>query len=201
VAGVGAKTLAALRRAVPPAAAQAQRDGAGEAGAPAQVPAPLAAPPAASAPADTPPEPAPPAPSAAGTAASAADDTLAELAAAAEGLLVPSESDHPFTPFRWEGAGPLTPAALLAHLGLPPETPVEVRTLESFFAPLSQPADWMDDSERATIARFAALRDHIAATLTGAAVYYVGETKITVIIAGQDPAGRSVGLQTTLIET
>ncbi len=134
-------------------------------------------------------------------AASDADDALAALVAAADGLLVPSESEYPFTPFEWEGAGSLTPEALLAQLGLPSETPVEVRSLESFFGPLSQTADWMGDQERAQAARFAALQNQIASTLTGAKVYRIGERKITVIIAGESAAGRTGGLRTTVIET
>lgn len=129
------------------------------------------------------------------------EDTLAELVAAADGLLVPSESDNPFEPFRWEGSGPLTAEALVAHLGLPAETPVETRSLEKFFAPLSQSADWMDERERAQAARFGQLRELMAEKLRDPQVYRVGRTKIAVIIAGQDAAWQTVGLRTTVIET
>ncbi|HWQ15685.1 MAG TPA: nuclease A inhibitor family protein, partial [Roseiflexaceae bacterium] len=142
-----------------------------------------------------------PAPDRAPTAAPAPGGALAAIAAAAQGLLVPSESDYPLVPFRWEGQAPLTPAALLAHLGLPPDTPVETRTLEAFFDPLARTADWMDEGQRAQAARFAALRDLIAARLRDVVVYRVGRVRITVLIAGQDAAGATVGLRTTLIET
>ncbi len=130
-----------------------------------------------------------------------ADDTLAEIAAAADGLLVPSESDYPLEPFRWQGEGPLTPDSLRAHLELPPDAPVETRTLDAFFGPLARVADWMDEEQREQAARFAALRDLIAARLRDVAVYYAGRVQVTVVIAGQDPAGATVGLRTTLIQT
>lgn len=128
-------------------------------------------------------------------------DDLADLTAAAAGLLVMSESDYPLTPFRWPGPGPLTPQALLAHLGLPPDTPVETRSLDDFLGPMATEQDWFDDAQRAAAARFAALRDLIAARLADAVVYRLGRIQITAIIAGADAAGNTVGLQTTLIET
>jgi hypothetical protein len=128
-------------------------------------------------------------------------DALAALTAAAAGLLVPSESDYPLSPFRWPGPAPLTPAALLAHLGLPPDTPIETRTLDAFLGTLAATYDWMDADQRAAAARFATLRDLIAATLSGVVVYRVGRIQITAIITGVDAVGNTVGLRTTLIET
>ena len=129
------------------------------------------------------------------------DDALAALTTAAAGLLVPSESDYPFEAVPWAGCGPLTPTALLAVLGLPPDTPVETRTLDAFFARLTPAAEWMDDGQRTQAARFGQLRDLIAARLTDVVVYRVGQIQITVIIAGADASGTTVGLRTTLIET
>ena len=114
---------------------------------------------------------------------------------------MPSESDYPLEPFRWQGEGPLTPDSLRAHLELPPDAPVETRTLDAFFGPLARVADWMDEEQREQAARFAALRDLIAARLRDVAVYYAGRVQVTVVIAGQDPAGATVGLRTTLIQT
>ncbi len=128
-------------------------------------------------------------------------DALATITAAAAGLLMPSESDYPFEPFRWPGPGPLTPEALLAHLGLPPETPVETRDLSAFFERLTAPRDWHGEPERATAARFAELRDVIAANLADAVVYRVGTITIPVLIVGRDASGAIVGLRTTVIET
>jgi hypothetical protein len=175
VAGIGDKALAALREAIP-APTPPQQDEPGTGSAPALL-------------------------SGAAETASAPDDALAAITAAADGLLVPSESDYPFEPFRAEGSERLTPASLLAQLGLPPDTPVTTDSLEAFFAQLTRVADWMDEDQRAQAARFAELRDLIAARLRNVVSYRAGRTKIAVVIAGQDAAGATVGLRTTLIET
>jgi hypothetical protein len=50
-----------------------------------------------------------------------ADAVLAELVAAADGLLVMSESDYPLEAYRWAGAWPPPPAALTAGIDrIPP---------------------------------------------------------------------------------
>lgn len=129
------------------------------------------------------------------------DDTGAALVAAAAGLLMPSESDSPFTRFWMEGPALPLPAALLAQLKLPPSTPVETRTLDEFFAPLTRVADWMDASQRAQAARFAELRNQIVARLRDVVVYRFGRIRITVLIVGQGAGEQIVGLSTTLVET
>lgn len=128
-------------------------------------------------------------------------DTLAALTAAAAGLLVPSESDHPLEPFEWPGPGPLTPAALLAHLGLPPDTPVETRSVERFLGRLARRQEWMDASARASAARFGALQRLFRQRLSDVTVYRVGAIEVQVFTVGRDPDGRYVGLRTTVIET
>lgn len=128
-------------------------------------------------------------------------DALAVIAMAADGLLMPSESDYPFEPFRWPDAGPLTAEALLVHLGLPPETPVETSDGLALLDRLAAERDWHGEQERATAARFAKLRNTIAARLTDVVLYRVGHIQITVIIAGRDASGAIVGLRTTAIET
>jgi O-acetyl-ADP-ribose deacetylase (regulator of RNase III) len=132
---------------------------------------------------------------------SAQPTALDRIVAAAEGLLVMSESDYPLLSFQWPGPDTLTPESLLAHLGLPPDTLVETRTLDAFFSPLVAEHDWFDEAQRAAAARFAALRAMIASLLTDVVVYRIGRIRITTIIAGVDPAGSAVGLRTTQIET
>lgn len=128
-------------------------------------------------------------------------DALAAIAAAAEGLLMPSESDYPFEPFRWDGPTPLTPEALRAHLDLPPDAPIETRDAMALLDQLAAEQDWFGAEERTVAARFAALRDTIAAKLTDVVLYRIGTTRITLIIAGRDPGGDLVGLRTMVVET
>ncbi|NTW00988.1 MAG: nuclease [Oscillochloris sp.] len=128
-------------------------------------------------------------------------DALAEIMAAADGLLLMSESDYPFTPFRWPGPESFSVVGLLEYLGLPPDTAVETRTLAAFFEPMATEQDWFDDDQRAAAIRFAVLRDRITSLLADVCVYRLGRVQITVIIVGLDATGASVGLQSTLIET
>lgn len=128
-------------------------------------------------------------------------ESLATIYAAADGLLMPSESDYPFTSFHWREPGPLTPAALLEQLALPLDTPVEVGDAMALLDQLAAEQDWFGDDERANAARFAALRDTLAATLTSLMLYRLGRIQITLIIAGRDVNGAIVGLKTTVIET
>jgi|GEM_PF-1446479 len=189
VPGIGPLRLAKLRRALPPAAAPAPPPQNASTG-------------AASAPTPGPTEPPADTPCAPGDdTGTGRGDTLAALAAAVEGLLVPSESDFPLEPFRWEGAGRLTPEALLERLGLPPDTPVETRSSEAFFAPLARRADWMDAGQLAQADRFAALAALVAERLPDAVAYRAGQIRIAAVVVGQDRDGSAVGLRTTLIET
>jgi hypothetical protein len=128
-------------------------------------------------------------------------DTLADLTAASAGLLVPSENDYPLEPFAWPGPGPITPAALLDHLGLPPDTPVETRGIERFLGRLALERDWMDAAARARAARFGALKRLFLKRLSDVTVYRVGEIEVQVFTVGRDADGRYVGLRTTQIET
>jgi hypothetical protein len=126
---------------------------------------------------------------------------LAALADAARGLLLLSEQDAPFTPLRLVGSGPLTPARVLAALGLPPETPVEQLRLEQFFAPLTRVREGADAEAAAQAKRFAALQRLLAAELADPTVYRLGTVEVIVLLLGQAPSGSILGLRSTLIET
>lgn len=128
-------------------------------------------------------------------------DALIPILKAADGLLMPSESDYPFTPFRWPGSGPLTPDALVVHLELPQDTLVAVRDITQFFASLVTTREWHTDEDRVQVSRFLALRDALTTHLADLIVYRVGEISIQVFIVGTDANGAKVGLHTTQIET
>ncbi len=58
-------------------------------------------------------------------------DDLGLLAQAATGLLMPSETDAPFVPFRWPGVAPLTEATLRTTLGVAADIPIATRDVMS----------------------------------------------------------------------
>jgi hypothetical protein len=126
--------------------------------------------------------------------------SLSALLAAADGLLMPSESDYPFEPFVWDGPEPPTPERLLVVLGLPPGTPVETRTLERQFAPLMRKGEATDGAAGGP-AGFAALKATFESQLAETLVYRVGEVEIQVFLLGVDAEGRWVGLRTTVVQT
>jgi len=131
-----------------------------------------------------------------------ADAALLEaFTEAATGLLVPSEQDAPLEPLRWTVRGRLTPAQLLKRLSLPPDTPVEVGTLERFFAPLTRVRDAGDAEAVAQAERFAALHRLLATQLANPVVYRVGMIAITILIIGKAASGAILGLRTTVVET
>lgn len=128
-------------------------------------------------------------------------DDLAVIRVFADGLLMPSESDYPFTPFRWPGPSPISAPALLTHLGLPPETLVEERDFKLFFDRLATFQEWHADEDRPKVARFAALRNALTARLRDLVVYRVGTIQIHVFIVGRSTSDELIGLRTLLIET
>jgi hypothetical protein len=121
-----------------------------------------------------------------------ADPVLAALQKASQGLQFPSESDAPLEPFLWKDGGELTHERLLELAGMPPETPVEERTL----------ADVMRTVPKEDKPRFEALVKNLNVQLSGVKVYVLGdEAEKPVYIAGKASDGQWAGLKTTVVET
>lgn len=124
------------------------------------------------------------------------------LAKASNGLLMPSESDAPFTPFRWSGAAEraLTTERLLELTGRTPGTTVEVVDLSVFFRNVASPQTWHDAQQAADVRRFRRLVRVLDRRLTDVRVYRVGTIRIDAYIVGR--CGHDLaGLSTVLVET
>jgi len=123
-----------------------------------------------------------------------ADDALAAITQAADGLLYPSESDAPFTPFKWEGDGEPTPEKLAAlEKGRKRKAPpAEAKDVGEFFAELAD----ADDA-----ARFKRLEQALRKNLADLRVVRVGEVKVSIYVVGRDSSGAWVGLHTNSVET
>ena len=124
------------------------------------------------------------------------------LAKASSGLLMPSESDFPFTPFTWTGTAKptLTIARLLDLTGHAPDTPVEVVELSYLFRNVAARQPWHDRQQAMNARRFQRLMRVIDQHLTDVRVYRIGTIRIDAYIVGR--CGNVVtGLSTTLIET
>ena len=130
------------------------------------------------------------------------DSTITtQLSSATQGLLFLSETDAPFEVIHWPAQGELTPTKLLQLTGHPPDAPVELRTVDDFFAIATQEEDWHDEEERETVQRFENLVSVLKQNLSQLQVYRVGSIEIDVYIIGVTDGGEWVGLSTKLVET
>ncbi len=118
-----------------------------------------------------------------------------EFAKAVDGLLYLSESDYPFEILvaPSPGLGAVTPPELFAVLGLPKDTPFELRTFDQFFTPflLSGPNG----------ARYQALRDLMEARLSAPQVIRFDMIQVKVYLVGRSSCGEIAGVHTISIET
>ncbi|PSB53939.1 nuclease [filamentous cyanobacterium Phorm 6] len=124
-----------------------------------------------------------------------------QLKQASKGLLFLSESDAPFEVISWQTQEQLTPTKLLELTEHPPDAPVELRTVDEFFAIATQEEDWHDEDERETVKRFQNLVSVLKQNLSQLQVYRVGSTDIDAYIVGVTPSGNWMGLSTQLVET
>lgn len=116
---------------------------------------------------------------------------LAALKAAADGLLLQSETDAPFAVFWWrrcEWDNFLTEAA---------KGDLRIFGTEELFEPLEQIESWMSETEELQVAAYRALHLAIQAQLPDARVWQLGEQ---VYICGRVECGVG-GLKTQKVET
>lgn len=124
------------------------------------------------------------------------------LTKASTGLLMPSESDYPFTSFRWPSSATrnVTTAQLLRLTGQTTGTAVEVVDLADFFRNVAVHQPWHDPQQTIDVRKFKRLMRVLEQHLTDIRVYRIGTIRIDAYIAGR--CGRHlIGLSTTLIET
>jgi hypothetical protein len=129
------------------------------------------------------------------------DPIAAQLQEASNGLLFLSETDAPFEVISCQIQGELTPAKLLQLMNHPPDAPVEVVSVDEFFAIATQEEDWHDKEERETVKRFQSLVSVLKQNLSNIQVYRVGSVSIDAYIVGVTDGGDWAGLSTKLVET
>jgi hypothetical protein len=112
--------------------------------------------------------------------------SLQPLAEAADGLLMPSETDAPFAPFCWPDVTitDLTLERVRELAGAASNAKVESVSLSSFFRDATKIEEWHNAEEAATVQRFKTLVKEIKRTLKSPRVWRVGETTIDCYIAG-----------------
>lgn len=129
-------------------------------------------------------------------------ETVAALAAAADGLSYQSEADAPWKAFGWSSAeGEPTADAVKKRGRHKPDAPVTEQSVDEFFAPLTADKDWYEDAEKATAAKYRELLKVVKQRLGGAKVFRIGDRKVTLYVVGTDPDGGWAGLKTNAVET
>jgi hypothetical protein len=129
------------------------------------------------------------------------DEVEARLAKASDGLVYLSEGEAPFRPVRVPGVAASAPEALRAFLKLPSDAPIEERTLERFFAHLTDRADPGDPGLQALVPRYRQLMETLRRLIPDVRVYRVGTGEIDCYLIGRAPDGSFAGLRTTAYES
>ncbi len=127
---------------------------------------------------------------------------LQPLCDAADGLLMQSESDAPFTPFFWPDAksDELSPEDVGKFSQMPGDAKIESVSVQSFFRDATTEEDWHNAEEAATVQKMKSLVKAIKKTLKKPAVFRIGEATVDCYIIGGVSDGVG-GLKTQVIET
>ena len=129
------------------------------------------------------------------------DELLAKLEEATAGLMMMSESDCAFAPFRRDTKTDITPESLRALAKESASAPVVEQTIDEFFhAAIAEP-DWKGDEDLKLARRYQSLVRLLKENLTDLKVYRVGAINISVYIIGLSINGTWLGLTTKIVET
>jgi hypothetical protein len=119
-------------------------------------------------------------------------DEIRQLAAAARGLLYPSETDAPLTPFRLPASAVATAGdAVRAHAS-DASAAIQQVAVDDFFAELLA----SDEGDR-----WRRLRAALEAAVTGLEVWRCGSRRVEVYLIGKARSGQWAGLRTISVET
>jgi hypothetical protein len=125
-----------------------------------------------------------------------------KLTEATEGLLFSSEGEYPFSPIVWRGQAKedFSSADLLAILGHPEGTPVQVTDADTFFRRAVKEEDWHGETEKANAKKFMQLVDRLKNNLENLQVFKVGEYELDAYVVGT-VGSDLVGLSTKVVQT
>jgi len=121
------------------------------------------------------------------------DAVLTALKKAAKGLLVPSESDAPFTPFRWPQARGEISGDKVAALARRRRIPRSKR-----YRWMISSRSWRTPTTRSASGSCARSSSSSSRTVK---VFRIGEVKVDVYLVGKSAGGDWAGLKTTSVET
>lgn len=132
------------------------------------------------------------------------DRLISDLKAAVENLIYISETDAGFDVFVQKSEQPAKDASaadVLKFGNYEPQTKIEEKTLDEFFAQPTEMQDWYGEEEKAQVEKYLKLKKLLTNRLKSAKVFRVGEIQIDIYLVGIDEAGNLAGVKTKAIET
>ena len=123
------------------------------------------------------------------------------LAVLTNGLVYISETDAEIIPFNGDKASSVTADEILKQAGHEPDALVETVSAEAFFERLIAIKEWFGDSEKERAARFARLKEELAASLSDLTGFRIGKIRIDIYVVGIDADGHLAGIKTKAVET
>ena len=124
---------------------------------------------------------------------------LTALRKAVRGMLYTSEKDAPFKAFAFDEDDVPTKDTIASLMTL--DGPVEEPPFAKFFGELTKVRKWHAEDDKAVVKRYQALLDFLREHLRGLKVFKIGDVRVKIVIVGQTPAGRWLGLETDSLET
>lgn len=118
-----------------------------------------------------------------------------------ENLFYMSETDAAVLPFAGEKTETVTAGEVLKQTGTAADSPVEEKAFSDFFARLTKIQDWYGDEEKATVQKYADLRDFLEKNLKDLKIFRIGSIQIDIYMVGLDAEGKLMGAQTKAVET
>ena len=130
--------------------------------------------------------------------------SILDLQNLTSGLFFISESDAPWTTTVLDATLSLEPQlrALTAKTtDATADAPIETREWTTFLANAATAQDWMSADDRATVARYQALKKYVDERLTETKIYRIGRIEIDVFVVGYDADCNLIALATKTVET
>ena len=120
---------------------------------------------------------------------------------ASEGLYYISETDAELIPFIGEVAKDVSKEEMMRQTKTSSENPIEEIDFAKMFERLTNIQDWFGDEEKATAAKFAALKNILEKNLKGLKVFKIGKIELDIYFVGLNEQSILAGIKTKAVET
>lgn len=118
-----------------------------------------------------------------------------------EGLVYMSETDANFTVFVGNEVEAVTKEEILKQTKISPNTLIEEKSFDEFFAKLTKIQDWFATEQKQMAEKFSELEKLLRENLIGKKVFRIGKIQIDIYVVGLDVENKLVGVKTKAVET